>query len=603
RAIQWALDSERATIPGFVPVAHPAVAEHMLGLLPSRSLRQAALDWLNRHPIYAARAWVPTAVGRDGKARQAAEAGLRELVAEGHVDEVREAARHYGPAAEASIEALLARDPLTVLPGKPPKTLFVAAAVLPRPRLRDRQEVLPLEAIDAVLTTLALCTADRAYAGVDVLKATLDADSLADFGWAVFEQWLAMGAPTKEAWGFTQLGYVGNDRVAGLLTPMIRRWPGESQHKRAVTGLDVLLAIGTDVALMHLNGIAQKVKFKGIKEAAQERIQRLAESLELTTDQLADRLVPDLGLDADGTLTLDYGPRQFVVGFDEALKPYVKDAADGKRRTALPKPGAKDDPALAGPAEETFKQLKKDVRTLAGLQILRLEQAMITCRRWPAADFERFLVAHPLLVHLVRRLIWGVYGADGALTATFRVAEDGTYADRDDEGWELPAGAQVGVVHPIDMQDADRAGWGEVLADYELLQPFPQLGRPVFHLTDAERGATALERNPAKRIPIGRMLGLFSKGWVRGEAQDAGVSHWVTMPLPDGRNQIRMNLGEAGIWTGMGAQQDEDPTVEKVVVCDRNAWDWNPKGDVAWGSLPAGLVSEVLATLDQLHAD
>jgi len=42
------------------------------------------------------------------------------------------------------------------------------------------------------------------------------------------------------------------------LTPMIRAWPGESAHARAVIGLDVLAAIGSDVALMHLHGIAQK---------------------------------------------------------------------------------------------------------------------------------------------------------------------------------------------------------------------------------------------------------------------------------------------------------------------------------------------------------
>jgi hypothetical protein len=29
-------------------------------------------------------------------------------------------------------------------------------------------------------------------------------------------------------------------------------------------------------------------------------------------------------LDADGGMTLDYGPRRFVVGFDDQLKPYVR---------------------------------------------------------------------------------------------------------------------------------------------------------------------------------------------------------------------------------------------------------------------------------------
>ena len=47
---------------------------------------------------------------------------------------------------------------------------------------------------------------------------------------------------------------------------MIRLWPGENGHQRAVAGLDVLAEIGGDTALMHLYGISQKVKFKALKE-------------------------------------------------------------------------------------------------------------------------------------------------------------------------------------------------------------------------------------------------------------------------------------------------------------------------------------------------
>jgi len=42
--------------------------------------------------------------------------------------------------------------------------------------------------------------------------------------------------------------------------------------------------------------------------------------------------------------------------------------------------------------------------------------------------FRSLLVEHPLLIQLVRRLVWGVYGSKG-LQQSFRVAEDLTYAD------------------------------------------------------------------------------------------------------------------------------------------------------------------------------
>ena len=309
------------------------------------------------------------------------------------------------------------------------------------------------------------------------------------------------------------LGLLGDDETVRRFTPVIRAWPGEGGHSRAVAGLDVLAAIGTDVALIHLNGIAQKVKFRALRERAAEKIEEVAEALGLTAEQLADRLVPDLGLDATGSLTLDYGPRTFSVRFDEHLKPYVVDGA-GSRRKDLPKPAASDDADLATAARQRFSALKKDVRTVAADQIHRLERAMVTRRRWPAREFRELFVAHPFLVHVVRRLVWLVHDAAGTVTGALRVAEDRTFTDAADEPFTLPDDASVSVAHPM-LLDAGLAAWAELFADYEILQPFPQLGRAVHTLTDAERGASSLTRFAGITVPTGRLMSLERRGWRR----------------------------------------------------------------------------------------
>ena len=101
----------------------------------------------------------------------------------------------------------------------------------------------------------------------------------------------------KEGWALTALGVFGNDETARKLTPYIRAWPGEASHARAVAGLEVLATIGSDVALMLLNGVAQKVKFKGLQDRAREKIAQIAETRGFTTEELEDRLAPDPGLD------------------------------------------------------------------------------------------------------------------------------------------------------------------------------------------------------------------------------------------------------------------------------------------------------------------
>src|SRR5690606_6249017 len=162
---------------------------------------------------------------------------------------------------------------------------------------------------------------------------------LAEWGWSLFLAWRVAGLPAKEGWVLDAQGMIGNDETVRRLAPIIRAWPGEGGHARAVRGLDVLAAIGTDVALMHLHGIAQKAGRRRLRSRAGGKIAEVAASLALPAEQLADRLVPDLGLEADGRTGLDYGRRRFVVGFDEQLRPYVADE-DGTRRKDLPKPGA-----------------------------------------------------------------------------------------------------------------------------------------------------------------------------------------------------------------------------------------------------------------------
>ncbi|MFC5748249.1 DUF4132 domain-containing protein [Actinomadura rugatobispora] len=558
---------------------------------------RTARAWFTRHGLAAVPALLPDALGKAGAARRAAEAALRMLAARHGAEPIFEAARVHGGEAAAAIEAMLAADPLDNLPGKIPAADWADPRVLPQILLRDRAHALPDGATGHVLTMLAMSKPGDAYAGVHAVRELCDPDSLAEFGWALFRWWETCGARSKDGWALTQLALTGDDETVRRLTPVIRAWPGEGGHSKAVTGLDVLAAIGTDTALMHLHAIAQRVKFKALKRRAQEKIGEVAAGLELTPDQLADRLVPDFGLDASGTLTLDYGPRRFTVGFDEQLRPTITDE-DGKARRALPKPGAKDDPELAPAAHKRFSALKKDVRTVAADLVTRLETAMVTRRRWPLGEFRDLLAGHPLVRHLVGRLVW-LAEHDGRVIA-FRVAEDGTYADAADDTLALPDRALIGIAHPLDLGGTVPA-WSELLADYEILQPFRQLARTVHTLTGAEREAGHLERFAGLKVPARVLLGLTGRGWDRGAPQDAGVECWISRRVGPGRHVvIDLDPGlPVGDPDGMG-----DQTIDGVGLRARpeSAYFRIRDGDapLRFGDLHPVTASEILADLHTL---
>jgi predicted DNA-binding WGR domain protein len=530
-----ATQHKQVTIRLLAPYDDLEVARIMAGgMTAGKRLRAVAEPWLRRNPETAALALLPAAVGEKGPEQAAAVASLRYLASVGQLSALDDAAKLYQRQAgrkvkvKVALDAVVPTDPMLQFPDPLPELPdFYQPATLPRPKLKQGAgagggKALPDEAMEALGTMLAFTSLDPVYAGVAQVREACEPESLRDFAWALFEAWMAMGAPPEEKWAMLALGHLGDDEVARRFTPLVRAWPGESLSARAVLGLDVLAAIGTDVALMHLHGISQKVKFKSIKERATVLIRQIARRLGLTEDQLADRLVPDLGLDSSGTLELDYGPRRFTASFDEQLKPLVIDQS-GKRLKSLPKPG-KNDAAVARQSEAAFKALKKDARALAGQQIFRLEMAMCSKRRWTTTEFSEFLVGHPLMIHLVRRLVWGVYKKTGKLDRCFRVAEDRSLANTKDQPFELPAGAMVGIPHRLELDDGTAAGWGEVLADYALVQPFDQLGRTVFELGAKEQKGDKLTRFAGEKLPAPKLVfGLERLRWRRYGASDGGA--------------------------------------------------------------------------------
>ena len=313
---------------------------------------------------------------------------------------------------------------------------------------------------------------------IDALReAGLRRGSLAAFAWDLFQAWLARRALQGEV-GVHGARALGDDEAARRLTPLIRAWPGESAHQRAVLGLDVLAGIGTDVALMMLNGIAQKVKFKAPAGAGPREDRRDRQARGLTAEELADRLVPGSRSRrrrlADARLRPALVPRRLRRGAGARTWSTPPARASG----TCPSRTARTTPSWRRRRSTTWKAMKKDARTLAALQILRLELAMGNERRW----------SHGRLHGLPRRSSAagppGAAAGVGDLSArtarcssTFRVAEDRSFADAARRPpSSSPADAMVGIAHRLELDDALVGAWSSIFADYELAQPFAQLG-------------------------------------------------------------------------------------------------------------------------------
>jgi hypothetical protein len=357
----------------------------------------------------------------------------------------------------------------------------------------------------AVLDALRHSTLEAPQPLVGRLKQHLDAAGLDAFVGRLFELWQAEGAPAKDRWVLPAVGLLGGDATAAKLAESIRAWPGQGQHKRAALGLECLRAVGTDAALAGLHAIALKVPFRGLQERARALMEELARARGLTAEQVEDRTGGDLD---------------------------------------------------AGQPEEVAKA-----------EARRLEQAMVSGRRWAADEFQTFVVRHPLRGPLARRVLWGVYDERGRLQKAFRLTEGGECVDLRGRPF-VPEGG-VGVVHPRHLDESERATWRRVFVGLKITAPFAQMDRPIHGLRAGEETAREWTHFGGVGVPANALHNLFKAyGWTDGRWHvglfrevymqafpGQGVTAWVDTA---GSDPLRIARVYFTAGTGPAARADPD---------------------------------------------
>ncbi len=465
-------------------------------MMRRRTWRKRAKEWLLAHPEAAAIGLIPAAFGRAGRVRRIAIRALRFLAV--HAQQVvRDVAARYGEEARAAVDAFAFGDPLARLDVRAHTPRFLGVATLPRLRTKAGR-VLPREATANLLAILRSRGDDVAYAGLEVLRQTLDPRSLADVAWALFLSWDLHGRRRMHEWMARAVGAFPTEDTLERLAPYVRDWT-QSDPRACVVLVDILAEIGTEAATLELTAISTAARAPVLVEAVNEVLDPKREH------------TSDLGLDARGEAVLDLGSRAVRIVLDESLVPRIA-LEDGRRIAQVPRASKNDDPALVAQAVARFNRLRRESQTIAATALRRLERAMTTSRKLTLDELESRWVRHPLLGHAARRLVWSVYGDT---RSTFRVVEDGTFADADDLPVTLDHDVLVGVAHPMELDETTLAKWGALFADYEILQPFDQLGRITFTGT-LQEAAEILKQTQGTMVEARSLLKTFaSHDWER----------------------------------------------------------------------------------------
>ncbi len=536
-----------------MPVDGSAVVADMLRWLESKSLRAVAQQWFDRHLDTAAVDVVAVTVGPVGAERSRAEKALRVLDRRGHRETLLRAAHGCHDRAVDVVTELLDADPLSELPNRiPALPEWVDPRLLPPVTLAGDGRALPEQAVRNICTMLALSRPDDVYAGVDIVRHVVDAESLAELAWGLFERWADVGYPNAQGWVLDALGTVGNDDTARRLAPLLLAWPLEAAHRRAAAGLEALAGIGTDVALGRLWSISQGLRFPALRKKADAHIREVADELGLSPVELADRLIPDLGLGADGTTVFDYGTRAFVVSVDERLRPTITDA-DGRSLPRLPRPKA-DDADGASDEYKRYNILRKELAGLADELIARFEKAMLSQRGWTMGSLRRHLLGHPLAWHVCSRLVWAAEPVGSGAAVLFRFTPFRTPIGADGADIAVDDDAVVTIPHPIRMGESVDA-WSSVFEEFDIAQPFEQIHRRVF---DGEVSAE-LRGLEGTKTSTRELLSLKARGWDRERPQDRGAQIALEKHLDE------HHVGVLMVFPGFNVANPQEWAEQKIV--------------------------------------
>lgn len=430
---------------------------------------------------------------------------------------------------------------------------------LPLLMLEETQKSLPKDVQARLLQILMLSDFKKPMPMLLLTLQHMSKNSQTTLANALWDEYLRLDMPKDDKWLMMASGFLYHDTLDDKVWRFIKEWESHP-HKRASVKLTFAVLAqqaishpntkSADNALRMLIRISQKARAT-LRPPAQEQIERYAKTVGLSQDDMADKLIPTLGLDAQGKRMFDFGERHFTMSLDANLKPKFTDN-NGKSFKNLPKAGKNDDADKANQAHAELKDLKKQLKEFIRDDVPRMENMLLTQRRLNFANFKAFYVNNPLMLRYSYQLVWGVFDKDNTdkLIQPFRVVETGEILDINDDELTISDDAFIGLVHPIQLTEEQKQQLSQSLQDDEIIQPFAQLARSVYFLTDEEKNKQTIIRFNDEKFATGSLIGFKNKGW---EPYQIGGGYCEGYSKTVNGHELFFQFTGFGLWEGVPA--------------------------------------------------
>ncbi|WP_167222004.1 DUF4132 domain-containing protein [Massilia rubra] len=379
-----------------------------------------------------------------------------------------------------------------------------------------------------------------------------------------------------------------DDRIVDLLSETVFSW-AKTRKQRAVIAVEQLAGVDSLYALARVLEISESKKVRGmIPEAALDALKAAAARRKLALAELLDELTPDFGLGQGISLTVGEASYRVVLQGDLSLR-----LVDAKGKVSKTLPANKDDATREAwdMASSQFKTVSASLKAVAKLQAPRMLAALVTAKTWSAPRWTQLFLDHAVLRIMGRSLIWQIRGAH---PRSFRIAEDFSLLQANDDVLTLPPDAQLSLWHPATALAGEAEAWRSNFADYEIVALIDQIGAPAALPPEASMSVEHVLAPAGLSVVQEQLAATLTRcGYRKGPVNDGPSIDWHEWHLPAAQLAVHLENGYCSPMMELG---------KPIEVHGIRIWNTDTGASVPPASLPVPLLATVWSHLQLLDA-
>ena len=369
---------------------------------------------------------------------------------------------------------------------------------------KDNNVKVPVKVLKYILLEYMLLEEPYRIKDVDSMISLFNIDSVRNTFENIYRYWTDNGSKEEHKNIIIPYCIYANYNQIVSIYDRIEYWHDNFKSSLASYIIPAIAMNGDKFALMIINNVIYMAKNKNLKNAAKESFKKAAKCLGVPVDNLFDKVLPNLGFNAERNKKIKYGSRSFTLQLLSDAYLEIIDDTNHKILKELPDAIDDDDPKKVEEARKNLIETKNVLEAIITYQKQKLKKVLLNGRKWDYQTFFEVFVENPVMQYFTLAFVWGVYDENGNFINSFRYMEDGSLCSIEEDLYELPKETNsknyITLFHPVDADEEYSKTWANQLELYEIKQPIEQMTLERYILEDKHVEDNAIMAFHGKKI-------------------------------------------------------------------------------------------------------